>query len=107
MKKALFYAIRRSVYRSQRVVAVTTLKGDRWYGRGCDYDNTTNGTLSDLLPGRYATQVEALKVVEALTDIADKYKRRRDELHLQLAALHRDEENEIKLFLKGVGHEMV
>lgn len=107
MKKALFYAIRRSPYSSQRIVAVTTIKGHRWYGRGCDYDNPTHGTSSDLLPGRYATQAEALKVVEALTDIADKYKRRRDELLLEVNYLHRDENNEITQFLKDRGHEMV
>lgn len=100
MKRPLYYAIKRRSITGLRVVAVTTVKGHRWYGRECRHENSTHGTMSDLFPGQFPNQEEALKVVEGMARIGERYEHKRKELMLEVHYLHRAETQEIELFLK-------
>ena len=87
MKKALYYAVRTTTL-TPYVVAVTTERaGHRWFGRDTRHDLPTNGKLSDL-KGRFSGQETAERHIDAMRDVAARYR--------ELRAVH---ENEIRSLL--------
>lgn len=97
MKPALYYAIRRNLYHT--VAAITSEKKgryiDKWYGRDCEYGESTNGTV-DQLRGRFKTCEEAEAMRLKISIIADDYDRQRDVHHKAISKLYQDESNAIE-----------
>jgi hypothetical protein len=75
MKKAMYYSLKRS-WLNFEVVAVTSVKNNRWYGRD-QHENPTNGTLSgfagDLLIGKFETRDAALALVAEVERVREKH----------------------------------
>lgn len=94
MKTALYYAIRRNLYKT--VVAITTEKGSRrWHGRDCTYNEATHGTFDQLM-GRFDTKEAAEAKRSELSRIADKYKAERKPHETAIMELHRSERRAIE-----------
>jgi hypothetical protein len=68
MKKALYYAIRSAHY-SPKVIAITSIKGQHWYGRETRHDTATHGRLGDDINGKFETLEAAQAKVEAIARV--------------------------------------
>lgn len=99
MKRALYYAIRvMSLYRP--VVAVTTEKGHRWYGREVRDDSPTHGCLSDLR-GRFDNVEDAIAVRKQAGDLSDGYEQFRQAVRRWMKQFDRQEHEAFDRLLKG------
>lgn len=73
MKPALYHAIRRGIAGTFEVVTVTTVQGNRWYGRTLEAEPTSGairGSLYYQLYGQYKTVDEAAAKVNEIRQIA-------------------------------------
>lgn len=98
MKPALYYAIRKNLYKD--IVAVTSEKDKgRWYGRYVRDNTATHGApgygTSDII-GRFATVEEAEAKRARFASIGEYYDKKRKELQDQISALYRDEKAQIQ-----------
>jgi hypothetical protein len=99
MKKALYYAIRTgSLYNP--VVAITSEKGARWYGREVKNDMPTHGVLSDL-SGKFDNVEDAIAMRDKVAALADSYDRVRKEAYKAAERLYRQEREAMALLLNG------
>jgi hypothetical protein len=97
MKPALFYAIKR--YRPGTIIAVTSEKRNRWFGRDTRDNDPTHGTFEDLR-GRFDTLDQAKAAQSDIREIVERYKVQRDELSRQMSALYASEHAEIDEVVK-------
>lgn len=97
MKKALYYALRRS-YRSFHVIAVTTERNGHWWGRGLDSCVSTHGRSRHLV-GRFDVASEAEAKVSSVNAIYEKHKPIIDAAREAMILADRAENREVEVFL--------
>lgn len=90
MKPALSYSIVMSLGRPT-VVAITSERAHRWWGRDCRTDLSTNG-IAHSLNGRFLSRAEADACLEEVAAVKDHYKLQRAKLSDAHSRLHRAEE---------------
>lgn len=99
MKRELYYAIRPGSY-GPRIIAVTTERGGRWWGRDTRDDLGTHGRCSDL-KGRFGTEEAAIAVRDAVQKVHDHFRQQRAVLNQASSRLHHNEEQTIAEVIDG------
>ena len=99
MKPALFYAIRRNNHGDPDIVAVTTLKGRRWYGRRVRDDNPTHGRGD--IDGEFATVEAAEAMIKTITQIRSRFAGEKRRLRHEISMLDVAENQAIADALKA------
>jgi hypothetical protein len=91
MKPALYFGLRRGWNHGlgYRPVAVTSEKGSRWYGRDLEYNEATNGRLSELV-GRFETEEVCKGKMQGVKDIHAIYQPQIDELEKQRKRINKE-----------------
>jgi hypothetical protein len=90
MKKALYWAVRPTMY-GPRIVAVTQERSGRWWGRTTHDDLGTHGRLSDIR-GRFETIEAAQAVQSTIQRVRDHYQSQSAVVSDLQTKLHRAEE---------------
>lgn len=90
MRKALFYAIKPGLY-GPRIIAVTTERGGRWWGRDTRDDLGTHGRASDI-KGRFDTEEQATAVRDQVQRIHDHFRNERRKMEAMSRRMHHAED---------------
>lgn len=90
MKPALAYSIVMR-FGHPTVVAITSERAHRWWGRDCRNDLGTHGTGADLC-GRFETREDADKTLEAVAAVKSHFSVQRSRLNAAQDRLHRAEQ---------------